>query len=74
MTELSMMKFKSGTKIEEIKKMDELSMMVKVGFTKLKVIKTKNEEIENSENCICCCLKSLIKQKLESNLGWEITN
>ena len=54
--------------------MDELSMMVKVGFTKLKVIKTKNEEIENSENCICCCLKSLIKQKLESNLGWEITN
>ena len=49
--------------------MDELSMMVKVGFTKLKVIKTKNEEIENSENCICCCLKSLIKQKLESNLG-----
>ena len=69
MTELSMMKFKSGTKIEEIKKMDELSMMVKVGFTKLKVIKTKNEEIENSENCICCCLKSLIKQKLESNLG-----
>ena len=42
MTELSMMKFKSGTKIEEIKKMDELSMMVKIGFTKLKVIKTKN--------------------------------
>ena len=49
--------------------MDELSMMVKVGFTKLKVIKAKNEEIENNENCICCCLKSLIKQKLESNLG-----
>ena len=49
-------------------------MMVKVGFTKLKVIKTKNEEIENSENCICWCLKSLIKQKLESNLGREITN
>ena len=54
--------------------MDELSMMVKVGFTKLKVIKTKNEEIENSKNCICWCLKSLIKQKLESNLGREITN
>ena len=40
---IKLKKFKSEVEIEEIK-MDELSMMVKVGITKLKVIKL---EIEN---------------------------
>ena len=62
MDELSVMKFKSEVEIEEIK-MDELSVMVKFGnwrnyqHYEAEGDKTKNEEIEYSENWICWCLK-----------------
>ena len=62
MDELSVMKFESEVEIEEIK-MDELSVMVKFGnwrnyqHYEAEGDKTKNEEIEYSENWICWCLK-----------------
>ena len=56
------LEFKAKDKIEEIK-MDELSVMVKFGnwrnyqHYEAEGDKTKNEEIEYSENWICWCLK-----------------